>query len=287
MCAAVAVLVGCVLTFVSTTGATAASGPSTQPAADPWVGEYTQIGGFRPSGGDQDQARTVSLTRTGDHYRLHGTIYDNYEFVKDAPGVLWDRKHILGTISRGTLTVAPGRTGPRTPRTVLDVDFCYDTFYLFGGTATAGAPAAQADSPGEVRQFGKPEPVNVEGRMDPLPVAAVAFSPDGKLALTANRRRIWLWDVGTGREVRRIDVSADEKDDKDQKDDKADKADQQMPHALGPEDRQAASASPGPQALREPRRRLPRRPPRPDRRRRRDGTTVVPAQAVTSCPFHV
>src|SRR5437763_12750159 len=115
--AAVVVVIGCAFALAARAGPAAppAAAPATAPAADPWAGEYTQFGGFRPAGADKDGPRRVSLARVGDHYRLRGAQYDDYEFVEDSPGVLWDRKHILGTISRGTLTFAPGRLGARPP----------------------------------------------------------------------------------------------------------------------------------------------------------------------------
>ena len=100
----------------------------------------------------------------GDAYRLHGSRYDDYEFVEEKPGLLWDRRHVLGTISRGTLTFeTPGRLGRADPVTVLDVQFCYEFFYLFG---TAGPevfgqapPTRPAGSPAD----GKGAPVTSSG----------------------------------------------------------------------------------------------------------------------------
>lgn len=227
--AAVVVLVGGAVGFVAGGEPAAApppAAPSTAPtvrvAADTWVGEFSQFGGYQPrKQGADGGGRRVSIARDGDHYRLRGTMYDQYEFVEDKPGLLWDRKRILGTISRGTLTFdQPGRVGAKPPATVLHAEFCYDSFYLFSdlgpAIAAPAAPEAATAAPGagrgEVRQFGKPEAVNVEGQAGPLGLGAVAFSPDGRTVLTANRRRVWLWDAATGREVRRWDAGpADDK----------------------------------------------------------------------------
>src|SRR4051812_23198974 len=63
--------------------------PATQPAADGWSGEYHRLGGF-----DQKTGTTrVTIMKVGNAYRLKGTkIYDDYDFVEEKPGLLWDRK---------------------------------------------------------------------------------------------------------------------------------------------------------------------------------------------------
>jgi hypothetical protein len=118
----------------------AAATPATRPTGDGWSGEYHQLGGFD----HKTDTTRVTIEKVGDVYRLKGTkIYDDYEFVEEKPGLLWDRKHIIGTISRGKLTYeAAGRTGPLPPQTVLNVQFCYEFFLLMGEPAAA-TPAAQ------------------------------------------------------------------------------------------------------------------------------------------------
>lgn len=103
------------------------AGPATRPAVDPWVGTYRRLG-------DQlrvDDQRAIRIEKVDGAYHLHGTAYDAYEFTETAPEVLWDRKKVLGTISLGTLTSAPGPLGKHPPITVLTVEFCYEFYYLF------------------------------------------------------------------------------------------------------------------------------------------------------------
>jgi hypothetical protein len=133
------------------------TGPATRPAstqpgasADGWSGDYHRLGGVRLR---EDEPSRVSIVKVGDAYRLRGSRYDEYEFVEEKPGLLWDRRHVLGTISRGTLTFeSPGRLRGVNPVTVLDIQFCYEFFYLFGvagpevlgqapATRPAGSPA--------------------------------------------------------------------------------------------------------------------------------------------------
>jgi hypothetical protein len=113
--------------------------PATRPAGDGWSGEYHRLGGFDHKTG----TTRVTIEKFADAYRLKGTgIYDNYDFVEEKPGLLWDRKHILGTITRGTIThETGGRTGELPPQTVLNAQFCYEYFLLLGGAAPATQPA--------------------------------------------------------------------------------------------------------------------------------------------------
>jgi hypothetical protein len=137
--------------------------PATRPAAtqsgapsDGWSGDYHRLGGVRLR---EDEPSRVSIVRVGDAYRLRGSRYDEYEFVEERPGLLWDRRHVLGTISRGTLTFeTAGRLGRADPVTVLDVQFCYEYFYLFGtagpevlGQAPATRPAGPAGPAADVK----------------------------------------------------------------------------------------------------------------------------------------
>ena len=82
-----------------------------------------------------------------------------------------------------------------------------------GVPARAAAPATVPTSPapGEVRQFGRPEVVDVEGTPRPLAVLSIAFSPDGRTALSVTTRAVRLWDVSTGRELRAWEAGADDK----------------------------------------------------------------------------
>ena len=95
-----------------------ATAPATKPAApspDQWAGEYHRLGGWHAK---DDESSRVVLLKVGDTYRLRNTHYDEYDFVEEKPGLLWDRRHVLGTITRGTLTFeAPSRVGLRGPVT--------------------------------------------------------------------------------------------------------------------------------------------------------------------------
>ena len=125
-------LIGCFAAVgaepMATTG-TRPEPPTSAPTTDGWVGEYERIGGTKLP---YDQPRYVSIVRVGDTYRLRGTQYDECEFVEEKPGLLWDRKHVLGTISRGKLNFeAAGRLGEQPPQTVLSIQFCYEFYLLF------------------------------------------------------------------------------------------------------------------------------------------------------------
>lgn len=124
-----------------------AGAPASRPVAgDGWSGEYRRLD-FLPRG-EGDTVR-FSLVKVGDHYVLRGKAYESYEFVEEKPGLLWDRKHVIGTISRGRLTYeATGRTGDLPPQTVLNVQFCYEFFVLIGEPQREVAPqSVRADGP--------------------------------------------------------------------------------------------------------------------------------------------
>jgi hypothetical protein len=139
------------------------TGPATRPAstqpdaaADGWAGEYHRLGGWHIK---DDESSFVVLVKVGDAYRLRNTRYDDYDFVEEKPGLLWDRRHVIGTITRGTLAFeAPSRVGPRGPVTVLEAQFCYESFYLFGGAAPEVPGQARATRPAALPATGRGRP---------------------------------------------------------------------------------------------------------------------------------
>jgi hypothetical protein len=115
---------------------------ATEPAAIPedrWVGAYLKLGRYEiDRTGQFGEAPTITIRKEGDIYKL-SKPYDVWKFKETKKGVLEDAPGGIGSIKLGTMEFSDGTRGR-----ILRADFCYETFYLFGGMETK--------KPGPVRQ---------------------------------------------------------------------------------------------------------------------------------------